>query len=56
MLKERNTLKGLSFPAEGFLNGIYAIFLLAIKLGRAAYNLTLNQVKPLLLDLSVKFY
>ena len=38
---ERNTLMGRSISAEGFLNGIYVLFLFTIKLGRVVYNLTL---------------
>ena len=34
----------------------YVIFPLTIKLGRVAYNLTMYELKPLLLQPGVKFY
>ena len=49
------TLKGKHineavFLAECFLNAIYVLFPLTIKLGRVVYSLTLYQLKPLLRD------
>ena len=38
---EAQYINGAFFLAEGFLNDIYIIFPLAIKLGRVVYNLTL---------------
>ena len=55
---ERNTrtLKGHYFSAEGCLSMVYVIFPLINKLGRVVYNLIISHFKPLLVDLSVKFY
>ena len=49
-------MKGRSFSAEGFLNGICVLFPLTIKLGNVFDTVNCWQLKPLLLDLSVEFY